>query len=157
MKSKLVGLFVAFVLVAASPLCRAEEVFASPMSLFAGAYVPVMEKSLCASLKKTLRGFVLRADSTNEKAEARLPSDEGISLDVSVRDAAEIPAFEDTSTNEEGLIKRIVRFPASFPSRPGEDTQGLVVILIHGRHANPSALAAIAKSIDAIKRPTEQK
>jgi hypothetical protein len=141
---------------ATAPLCHAEEIFCSPIALFKEAYVPAMQGCFAASLKKTLRGFILRGDSTSDKAEARLPSDEGISLDVAVRDAVEIPEFRDLTTVEGNLTTRSVRFPAFPPGQPIEQSQGLVVTLVYGSKASPEALNAMTKCIDSIKQRTGQ-
>lgn len=154
MKTTSVTSFVVVLALSASAICRAEEVFYSPLSLFKESFSPVMEKFFAASLTKTLRGFSLRGDGTSDKTKALLPSDHGISLDVAVRDAAEIPEFQDTTTTEGGLTKRMVRFPAFPPGQPVDQSQGLAVTLTYGPQASSEALAAISECIEAVKKKT---
>jgi hypothetical protein len=154
MKIQSILSLVAVAALVTAPLCHTEEIFYSPVALFKEAYVPVMQGCFAASLKKTLRGFILRGDGTGDKAEARLPSDEGIFLDVVVRDAIEIPEFEDLTSVEGDLIARSVRFPAFPPGQPLEQSQGLVVTLIYGSKVSPGVLKAVTKCIESIKQRT---
>jgi len=135
-----------------------QNLFDSPVALFKECYVPVMERNFGAVLSNTNRGFVLRGAGTHERAESKGPmADDGLELDVAVRDATEIPVFEDKTKKEGALTVRIVRFPA-FP--PGQDiakAQGLVVTLTSGPNADKEALEAIGKCIDAVKKTTGQK
>ncbi|WP_035607569.1 hypothetical protein [Haloferula sp. BvORR071] len=133
------------------------NLFYSPLSLFKDCIVPVMEKHFSAECKNTLRGFILRGDSSNAFLEADQPSSEGLLLSVAVRDADEIPAFEDKNEQEGKLTVRSVRFPAFPPGQKPEEAQGLAVYLTYGANADKEALAAIEKCIDAIKKTTGQK
>ena len=136
---------------------RKTNLFHSPLFLFKDCIVPVMEKHFAAECRNTLRGFILRGDGSNALLEAKDPSDGGFDLNVAVRDAIEIPVFEDKTEQKNGLSVRGVRFPA-FPAGQKEDeAQGLAVYLTYGANADKEALAEIGKCIDEIKRVTGQK
>lgn len=131
----------------------AEELFASPLKLFQDALVPALTHSESgSSVTRTWRGFQLRADSQSGLKNQHVPSDAGIRLDASVRDAVEVPKFTDTTTTEKGITTRTVRFPAVGENQD----QGLVVTLVHGPGANREALDAINRSIANIRRRAEQ-
>ncbi|RYD64280.1 MAG: hypothetical protein EOP83_10160 [Verrucomicrobiaceae bacterium] len=137
---------------------RPESLFDSPVALFKECYVPVMEHNFGAVLCNTNRGFILRGAGTHERAEPSGPvPDEGLDLNVAVRDATEIPVFEDKTEKEGELTVRTVRFPAFPPGQKIEKAQGLSVTLTYGPNADKEALAAIGKCIDAIKKTTGQK
>jgi hypothetical protein len=136
---------------------RKTNLFYSPLALFKDCIVPVMEKHFAAQCQNTLRGFILRGDSTNSKIEANDPSEEGLDLNVAVRDAIEIPAFEDKTEQKGELTVRSVRFPPFPPGQKAEQAQGLAVYLTYGANADKEALAVIGKCIDAIKKATGQK
>ncbi|MEK7950543.1 hypothetical protein [Luteolibacter soli] len=130
----------------------------SPVALFKECYVPVMENNLGAVLRNTNRGFVLRGAGTHERAAPDCPaSDDLIELDVAVRDATEIPAFEDKTEKKGELTVRTVRFPAFPPGQKIKEAQGLVVTLTCGPNADEESLAAIGKCVDAVKKTTGQK
>jgi len=137
--------------------CRADSPLGNPSALFKECYVPVMEKCFKASITKTLRGFVMRGDTNPENISAALPSDEGLFLDVEVRDAIEIPAFKDVTTTEGVLTKRTVSFPAFPAAQASDGSQGLLVTFIYGPNVNPAAIGAIGKCIGAIKKSSGEK
>ncbi len=143
------------------PTARAEEhpknLFYSPLFLFKDCIVPVMEKHFSAKCENTLRGFILRGDSSNAFLEADEPSSEGLLLSVAVRDADEIPAFEDKTEREGKLTVHSVRFPPFPQGQKAEEASGLAVYLTCGANADKEALAEIGKCIDAIKKATRQK
>lgn len=135
-----------------------QNLFDSPVALFKECYVPVMEHNFGAVLCKTNRGFILRGASTHERAERDGPvSDEGLDLNVAVRDASEILVFEDKTEKKGELTVRTVRFPAFPPGQNIEKAQGLSVTLTYGPNADKEALEAIGKCIDALKKTTGQK
>jgi hypothetical protein len=72
------------------------DLFASPIHLFEDAIVPAMSGNEKGIVRKTWRGFQLRADSQAAIKNESVPSETGIFLDASVRDAAEIPKYSNT-------------------------------------------------------------
>lgn len=141
-----------FLIITTIATATAEDLFASPLTLFQEALVPALTHSEGGSVTKTWRGFKLRADSQSGLKNQEVPSDAGIRLDASVRDAVEVPKFTDTTTTEKGITTRTVRFPAVGENQD----QGLVVTLVHGERANKEALEAINRSIASIRRRAEQ-
>ena len=159
MKSRaLLPLILAACLVPAGAKDGSENLFDSPVALFKECYVPVMERNFGAVLSNTNRGFIFRGAGTHERAEPDSPvSDDGLGLNVAVRDATEIPVFEDKTEKEGELTVRTIRFPAFPAGQKIEEAQGLSVTLTYGPNADKEALAAIGKCIDAIKKTTGQK
>ena len=133
------------------------NLFYSPLTLFKDCIVPVMTKHFSAECRNTLRGFILKGDINDSHLKANDPSEDGIDLNVAVRDAIEIPAFEDKTEQKGELSVRGVRFPAFPPGQKVEEAQGLAVYLTYGANADKEALAEIDKCIDAIKKKTGQK
>jgi hypothetical protein len=133
------------------------NLFHSPLALFKDCVVPVMERHFAARCQKTLRGFILKGDGINDFLEASDPSDRGLGLNVAVRDAIEIPAFEDKTEKKGELTVRSVRFPPFPAGQKEEEAQGLAVYLTYGANADKEALAEIGKCIDAIKKTMGQK
>ena len=136
---------------------RKTNLFYSPLSLFKDCIVPVMTKHFSAECRNTLRGFILKGDINDSHLKANDPSEDGLDLNVAVRDAIEIPAFEDKTEQKGELTVRAVRFPPFPPGQKAEEAQGLAVYLTYGANADKEALAEIGKCIDAIKKATGQK
>ncbi len=79
------------------------------------------------------------------------PSENGIYLNVAVRDAEEIPAFTDVTVTKDDLSTRTVEFTA-----PKRSTQGLRIHFVYGKDAPEESLAAIRASIAKLIKASKQ-
>jgi len=141
-----VGLWLCF----STAFAAGENDFSNPVALFKACYLPTLEGFFSASVTKTLRGFVMKGDSSGENVAVNTPSEAGIHLDVAVRDAGEIPELQDQTTKEGNLTKRSVRLPA--PKVAAEDPpQGLAITFLYGPDADAPAIESIQQCIDSIK------
>lgn len=131
----------------------AEDLYSNPLELFREAIVPALTNSERGKVETTWRGFFLRADHQSEFKREHDPSDFGIFLDVSVRDAVEVPKFVDSRERTAGLTRRTVKFPAV---RKEHDAQGLVVTLVYGDQADAESIKAIDRFIAGVRRKAEQ-
>lgn len=127
------------------------DLFRNPVHLFEAVLIPALTQGERAKVQTTWRGFYLRTDTQSGLKNEYTPSAAGIYLDASVRDWVEVRKFTDTTTREEGITIRTVKFPASGASQ----VEGLVVTLAHGARANKEVLEAINRSIADIRRKAE--
>ena len=118
---------------------------------FSEALAPVLSGSEKAKVETTLRGFYLRADIFPGMEDETEPSENGIYLNVAVRDAEEIPAFTDVTVTKDSISTRTVEFTA-----PKGSTQGLRIHFVYGKDAPEESLAAIRASIARLIKASKQ-
>lgn len=128
----------------------AGDIFGNPSQLFPNSFLPVLAHFEKARIETTLRGFYLRAD-TFPGIQKNDPSDAGLYLNVAVRDPEEIPKFRDSSKVVGEVTERMVELPAF---KNGE--VALRVVFQFGPHANPEAVKAIGKDIEAVIKACEK-
>jgi hypothetical protein len=118
---------------------------------FSEALAPVLSGSEKAKVETTLRGFYLRADIFPRMDDETEPSENGIYLNVAVRDAEEIPAFTDVTVTKDSISTRTVEFTA-----PKGSVQGLRIYFVYGKDAPEGSLAAIRASIAKLIKASKQ-
>jgi hypothetical protein len=127
--------------------------FYSPVTGFSDALIPILHDFEKAKIETTLRGFIVRADSAPGFAHSETdPSEFGLYLNVSVRDAKEVKAFSDSTEGKGGFSRRLVKIP---PPRGGD--QAIVIELDYGPRVSPDVLRAIDKCISGVVNFSKQR
>jgi hypothetical protein len=146
-----VCVFVLFTALIGLGAVSAGGLFDTPIEHFSEALAPVLSGSEKGKVETTLRGFYLRADIFPRMQNETEPSENGIYLNVAVRDAEEIPAFTDVTVTKNAISTRTVEFTALKGS-----TQGLRIHFAYGKDAPEESLAAIRASIAKIIKASKQ-
>jgi hypothetical protein len=134
----------AAVLFASSPIfADPPDPFSDPVTAFSKAIVPILASFEKAKVEKTWRGFFARADTQpGFKKPENEPSEDGLYLDVEVRDAAEVKEFTDHTEQNGSVMYRAIRIPA-----PPHQEQALIVELRYGNRVPKEVIAAIESCI----------
>jgi hypothetical protein len=140
------SLLLLYLLAASAMAAESHGPFYSPVTGFSNALIPILEGFEKAKIEKTLRGFIARADSApGFKRSETDPSESGLYLNVSVRDAEEVKALSD-STEEIGVFsRRTVKIPA-----PPHGDQAIVIELDYGGKVPSEVLRAIDSCIKGV-------
>jgi hypothetical protein len=124
---------------------HAADKFGNPVKLFADIYVPVMNTFEKTVIKTTLRGFIIRADSSPGIKQDE-PSKYGISLIVSVADADREAV--DKIENEKGYTRHLIQIPA-----PPHQEVALAIEYCYGSEVSSEIVDAITDRCVALKEP----
>ena len=122
---------------------QAENIFGDPVKLFSDIYVPIMSGFEKTVIKTTLRGFIIRADSSPGIKQEK-PSKYGISLIVSVADP-DRQALDKTETKD-GYVRHLIQIPA-----PPHQELSLVIEFCYGSEVSSEIVDAITDRCIALK------
>jgi hypothetical protein len=139
-----------FILLGLASAIAAEpkDAWHGPVMGFSEAIAPILDGFEKANVKTTLRGFIARGDTSPGFAASEIdPSEDGLYLNVAVRDAEEVPSLLDKVEKKGAITYRLVEIPA----RPGRE-QGLRISLHYGPGARAEAIRAIDGCIGKIKK-----
>lgn len=122
---------------------QAENKFGNPVKLFSDIYVPIMSNFEKTVIKTTLRGFVIRADSSPGIKQDE-PSKYGISLIVSVADTDRQAV--DRTENKGNYTRHLIQIPA-----PPHEEVSLVMEFCYGSEVSSKIVDAITDRCVALK------